>query len=96
MYKLNILSGAVVGLMNTTDYGNEGDKINICVELVSIEELFRRQLSVALEIFNGTADCMMQSLSISQWSSHQSYSFIHVLYHFQMALISTSLLHQVN
>ena len=57
--KLNILSGAVVGLINSTDYGNEGDEINICVELVSIEDVFIMPLSVTLEIFNGTADCML-------------------------------------
>ena len=52
-------TGAVVGLVNTTDRVNEGSVITMCAELMSIEEELRRPLSVIMEIYDGTANCML-------------------------------------
>ena len=51
--------GAVVQLMNFTEYGDEGDVIDVCAELVVIEGGLQRSLLVATMILSGTADCKM-------------------------------------
>lgn len=59
---LHFPSGALVRLLNSTGQGDEGDAINVCTELVSIEGGVRRPLSVAIMILSGTADCKRDNI----------------------------------
>ena len=37
----------------------EGETVDVCVELISIDGELERALSFTLEIYNGTADCKL-------------------------------------
>lgn len=44
-------------LQNSTYYGEEGDVLNVCAELTSIDGGLRTPLPVLWMILNGTAEC---------------------------------------
>ena len=60
--------------MRFTEYGDEGDVIDVCAELIVIEGGLKRPLSVATMISSGTADCKFDpctpSLSLSLFHPH--------------------------
>ena len=58
-------TGAVVQLQNSTYYGEEGDEISVCTELVSIDGGLRTSLSLFWVILNGTAEC--ERVSATYW-----------------------------
>ena len=47
----------MIGLLNTTGSGDEGEVISVCTQLESLHGGLQRSLSVSMIIISGTAEC---------------------------------------